>query len=93
MRVVALALCLLTACGRLGCELTNNATSSCKQKYATQVDTEIAEVGDSCQSASCAAGAYCDMDTNVCKKARPDGAACKQSMECLGKCNSDNRCE
>lgn len=45
------------------------------------------KLGEGCGAASgplelCAAGTYCDGDTNLCTATKPDGAACKYDEEC-----------
>lgn len=82
--------CVSLACNVASCDPATCCMGTCAGNAAPAP----AKIGESCLSAECAAGAFCDTVSQLCAALKPAGAACNIQEECdyglgcLGTCRA-----
>jgi hypothetical protein len=76
---------VMTGCShQFQCHLSGQQCGNGQEQ--TSGASASAEIGESCESASCTAGSYCAQATQKCTEVKPNGAPCENSFECSGHC-------
>lgn len=87
--------CYHTCSGELRCNTTFEGSGEPVSTCLTEV---LVEVGESCEDASCADGAWCNFEGFVCAAEREAGQSCEDDRECAsdlctdGACAAENAC-